>query len=50
VGLLHRASPVEADLTSLRNIASGGQALPVNLLDAIREACARRRRWAPAMA
>ncbi len=37
--LLHRAKPGEADLTSLRNIASGGQALPVNLLDAIREAC-----------
>lgn len=37
--LLHRARPGEADLSSLRNIASGGQALPVNLLDAIREAC-----------
>ena len=37
--LLHRAKPGEADLSSLRNIASGGQALPVNLLDAIREAC-----------
>lgn len=37
--LLHRAKPGEADVSSLRNIASGGQALPVNLLDAIREAC-----------
>ena len=37
--LLHRATPGESDLSSLRNIASGGQALPVNLLDAIREAC-----------
>jgi acyl-CoA synthetase (AMP-forming)/AMP-acid ligase II len=37
--LLHRAEPGEGDLSSLRNIASGGQALPVNLLDAIREAC-----------
>lgn len=37
--LLHRAKPGEDDLSSLRNIASGGQALPVNLLDAIRTAC-----------
>lgn len=37
--LLHRAKPGQTDLSSLRNIASGGQALPVNLLDAIREAC-----------
>lgn len=37
--LLHRAKPGETDLSSLRNIASGGQALPVNLLDAIRETC-----------
>ncbi len=37
--LLHRARPGETDLSSLRNIASGGQALPVNLLDAIRDAC-----------
>jgi len=28
-----------ADLTSLRNIGTGGQALPVNLLDAVREIC-----------
>lgn len=37
--LLHRSAPGGSDLSSLRNIASGGQALPVNLLDAIREAC-----------
>lgn len=37
--VLHRARLDEADLSSLRNIASGGQALPVNLLDAIRAAC-----------
>jgi long-chain acyl-CoA synthetase len=37
--LLHSANLAEADLSSLRNIASGGQALPVNLLDAIRAAC-----------
>ena len=28
-----------ADLSSLRNIGTGGQALPVNLLDAVREIC-----------
>lgn len=37
--LLHRAKLGDADLSSLRNIASGGQALPVNLLDEIRTAC-----------
>ena len=37
--LLHRAKLGDADLSSLRNIASGGQALPVNLLDEIRSAC-----------
>lgn len=37
--LLHRARLGDADLSSLRNVASGGQALPVNLLDEIREAC-----------
>ncbi len=37
--LLHGARLGSADLSSLRNIASGGQALPVNLLDAIRAAC-----------
>ena len=37
--VLHGAKIDEADLTSLRNISSGGQALPVNLLDEIRAAC-----------
>jgi long-chain acyl-CoA synthetase len=37
--LLHGARLGSADLSSLRNIASGGQALPVNLLDEIRAAC-----------
>ncbi len=37
--VLHGARIDEADLTSLRNISSGGQALPVNLLDEIRAAC-----------
>ncbi len=37
--LLHNAKLADADLSSLRNIASGGQALPVNLLDEIREVC-----------
>ena len=37
--LLHRAKLGDADLSSLRNVASGGQALPVNLLDEIRAVC-----------
>lgn len=37
--LLHRAKLGDADLSSLRNVASGGQALPVNLLDEVRAAC-----------
>ena len=37
--MLHRAKLGNADLSSLRNIASGGQALPVNLLDEIRAVC-----------
>ena len=37
--VLHSAKLESADLSSLRNIASGGQALPVNLLDAIHSAC-----------
>ena len=37
--MLHRASVGQADLSSLRNVASGGQALPVNLLDEVRAAC-----------
>jgi long-chain acyl-CoA synthetase len=36
--VLHRAKAGAADLSSLRNVASGGQALPVNLLDEIRQA------------
>ncbi|MCZ8324463.1 MAG: class I adenylate-forming enzyme family protein [Sphingomonadaceae bacterium] len=35
--VLHRAKAGAADLSSLRNVASGGQALPVNLLDEIRQ-------------
>ena len=37
--MLHKAKLGAADLSSLRNIASGGQALPVNLLDEIRSVC-----------
>lgn len=37
--MLHRASVGQADLSSLRNVASGGQALPVNLLDQVCVAC-----------
>lgn len=37
--MLHKAKLGAADLSSLRNIASGGQALPVNLLDEIRAVC-----------
>lgn len=37
--LLNRADLEKADLSSLTNVASGGQALPVNLLEAIRTAC-----------
>jgi long-chain acyl-CoA synthetase len=37
--LLHRARLEDADLSSLRNVASGGQALPVNLLEEIRKVC-----------
>jgi acyl-CoA synthetase (AMP-forming)/AMP-acid ligase II len=39
--LLNRAKLGEADLSSVTNIGTGGQALPVNLLDAIRVACPR---------
>jgi len=39
--LLHKARLGDADLSSLTNIASGGQALPVNLLDAVHAACPR---------
>ncbi|QJQ31326.1 AMP-binding protein [Sphingomonas lacunae] len=37
--VLNKARLADADLSSLRNIGSGGQALPVQLLDAIRAAC-----------
>ena len=37
--MLNGARETGADLSSLRNIASGGQALPVALLDDIRAAC-----------
>lgn len=37
--VLNRAHLESADLSSLTNIGTGGQALPVNLLDAIRAAC-----------
>lgn len=37
--VLNQADSADSDLSSLTNIASGGQALPVNLLDAIRAVC-----------
>ncbi len=37
--VLHKAKLADADLSGLRNVASGGQALPVNLLDEIRAVC-----------
>ena len=37
--VLKSAKLEDADLSSLRNVASGGQALPVNLLDEIRQTC-----------
>ncbi|MCB2089794.1 MAG: long-chain fatty acid--CoA ligase, partial [Sphingomonadaceae bacterium] len=37
--MLHRAKLADADLSSLRNIGTGGQALPINLLDEMRAAC-----------
>jgi len=37
--VLHNARLTDADLSSLTNIASGGQALPVNLLDEMRATC-----------
>lgn len=39
--VLHNAKLADADLSSLTNIASGGQALPVNLLDEMRATCPR---------
>lgn len=37
--VLNRAKFGEADMSSVRNIGTGGQALPINLLDAVRQAC-----------
>ena len=37
--MVHRAKLKEADLSSLRNIGSGGQALPLNLLEEVRQLC-----------
>jgi len=37
--LVHGAKLGDHDLSSLRNVGSGGQALPINLLDSLREAC-----------
>ncbi|WP_408591020.1 class I adenylate-forming enzyme family protein [Novosphingobium sp.] len=37
--IVHRAKLVAGDLANLRNIGCGGQALPVNLIDAIHAAC-----------
>ena len=37
--VLNAAAPGDPALAGLRNVASGGQALPVNLLDAMHEAC-----------
>ena len=37
--MVHRARLIEADLSSVRNIGSGGQALPLNLLEAVQALC-----------
>lgn len=37
--MLHRAKLEDCDLSTLRNIGTGGQALPINLLDEMRAAC-----------
>ncbi len=37
--ILQGASVNQADLSSLTNVGTGGQALPINLLDAMRELC-----------
>ena len=37
--VLNKAKVENADLSSLTNVASGGQALPVNLLEAMRASC-----------
>ena len=37
--MVHRARSKDADLSSVRNIGSGGQALPLNLLEEVRKLC-----------
>ncbi len=37
--VLNRTELGDADMSSVRNIGTGGQALPINLLDAVRDAC-----------
>ena len=37
--MVHRARLTDADLSSVRNIGSGGQALPLNLLEEVRALC-----------
>ncbi len=37
--MVHRAKLNAADLSALRNIGSGGQALPLNLLEEVRQLC-----------
>ena len=37
--MVHRARNKDADLSSVRNIGSGGQALPLNLLEEVRKLC-----------
>ncbi|HUD90972.1 class I adenylate-forming enzyme family protein [Sphingobium sp.] len=37
--MVHRARLTDADLSSLRNIGSGGQALPLNLLEEVQALC-----------
>lgn len=37
--LVEQAKRASVDLSSLSNVASGGQALPINLLDSVRELC-----------
>ena len=37
--MLHKAKLADFNLSSLRNIGTGGQALPINLLDEMRAAC-----------
>lgn len=37
--MLNSAEALEADLSTLRNVGTGGQALPINLLEGMRETC-----------